>query len=65
MKSDFNLRINPDFLKILEQKAKESNQDLDSFVQSIIGEYIKNEKMFDSSQSSSSEQNNHPRKIKT
>ncbi len=65
MKSDFNLRINPDFLKILKQKAKESNQDIDSFVHSIIGQYIKNEKMFDSSQSSSSEQNNQTREIKT
>ena len=63
MQSEFNLKINPELLKVLEQKAKESNQDLESFVQSIIGKYIKNEKIFNSSQSSS-EQNNDKEKLK-
>ena len=63
MKSEFNLKINPEVLKVLEEKAKESNQDLESFVQSIIGKYIKNEKIFNSSQSSS-EQNNDKEKLK-
>ena len=63
MQSDFNLKINPELLKVLEQKAKESNQDLESFVQSIIGKYIKNEKMFNSSRSST-EQNNDKEKSK-
>ena len=63
MKSEFNFKINPEVLKVLEQKAKESNQDLESFIQSIIGKYIKNEKIFNSSQSSS-EQNNDKDKSK-
>ena len=63
MKSEFNLKINPEILKVLEQKAKESNQDLESFVQSIIGIYINNEKLFNSSQSST-EQNNDKEKSK-
>ena len=63
MKSEFNLKINPEILKVLELKAKESNQDLESFVQSILGKYINNEKIFDSSQSST-EQNNDKEKSK-
>ena len=63
MKSEFNLKINPEILKVLEQKAKESNQDLESFVQSIIDKYINNEKIFNSSQSST-EQNNDKEKSK-
>ena len=63
MKSEFTFKINPEVLKVLEQKAKESNQDLESFIQSIIGKYIKNEKIFNSSQSSS-EQNNDKDKSK-
>ena len=57
MKSDFNFKINPEVLKVLEQKAKESNQDLESFIQSIIDKYITNEKIFNSSQSSSEQTN--------
>ena len=63
MKSEFNLKINPEILKVLEQKAKESNQDLESFIQSIIDKYINNEKIFNSSQSST-EQNNDKEKSK-
>ena len=63
MKSEINLKINPEILKVLEQKAKESNQDLESFIQSIISKYIKNEKIFNSSQSST-EQNNDKEKSK-
>ena len=63
MKSEFNLKINPEILKVLELKAKESNQDLESFVQSILCKYINNEKIFDSSQSST-EQNNDKEKSK-
>ena len=63
MESEFNLKINPEILKVLEQKAKESNQDLESFVQSIIDKYINNEKIFNSSQSST-EQNNDKEKSK-
>ena len=63
MKSEINLKINPEILKVLEKKAKESNQDQESFVQSIIVKYINNEKIFNSSQSST-EQNNDKEKSK-
>ena len=63
MKSEFNFKIKPEVLKVLEQKAKESNQDLESFIQSIIDKYINNEKIFNSSQSST-EQNNDKEKSK-
>ena len=63
MKSEINLKINPEILKVLEKKANESNQDQESFVQSIIVKYINNEKIFNSSQSST-EQNNDKEKSK-
>ena len=63
MKSEINLKINPEILKVLEKIAKESNQDQESFVQSIIVKYINNEKIFNSSQSST-EQNNDKEKSK-
>ena len=52
MNTKYNLNIDPEILKKLEKKAKDSNQTLESYIESVLNRFIAYESLI-SSQSTS------------
>ena len=56
MNPKYNLKINPENLKILERKAKKVNLSLESYIEFLLKRFITFESLIDSYQSTSEQE---------